>query len=248
VARAWRLAALGAGAYLLILVATFPAAYVSGMLHRKGAELTLNGVSGSVFSGQAAQLVYQQMDLGPVHWQLRPLALLLGRFEYRLELSSPANHGSLRIGKSLTGRTHVRDVDLELQPDRLINHYSPVSLHTSGTAHLDFETFNPQSDFSGTVNGRLVLRDAVLLEPTNLVLGTLKVDVVTENGELVGQITDGGELGVRGDMALSATYAYRVMLLFKPGNDVSADTLQALEFIAQRQPNGDYRIDMSGQL
>jgi general secretion pathway protein N len=247
VSRVWRLVALGAGAYLLILVATFPAARVSGMLLDQDADLSLNRVSGSVFSGQAAQLVYQGLDLGEVHWRFRPFALLLGRIEYRIELMSPANHGELSIGKTLTGRTHVHDVDIELLPGRLVNHYSPMPVDTSGTVRLVFETFNPGADYSGEVDGRLEWRDAVVLEPVNLVLGQLALDVVTDNGELIGVITEGGELGASGELALSPVYAWRVELLLHPGDDVNADTLDWLEQSAQRLPNGDYSFDMSGQ-
>jgi len=248
VSRIWRLVALAVGAYLLFLVATFPAARVSGALQDQLTDLSLNRVSGSVFSGQVAQLVYQGLDLGEVHWQFRPLALLLGRIEYRIELMGPANNGKLSIGKTLTGRTHVHDVDIELLPGRLVNHYSPMPLDTSGTMHLVFETFNPGADYSGEVNGRLEWRDAVILEPMNLVLGQLALDVVTDDGELVGRITEGGDLDASGELALSAAYAYRVKLLLHPGNAVSPDSLEMLELAAQRQPNGDYRIDMSGQL
>ncbi|MEN8206838.1 MAG: type II secretion system protein N [Pseudomonadota bacterium] len=245
--RVWRLVALGVGAYLLILVTTFPAARVSGMLQDQVADLSLNRVSGSVFSGQAAQLVYQGLDLGEVQWRFRPFALLLGRIEYRIKLTSPANQGELSIGKTLTG-THVHDVDIELLPGRLVNHYSPTPVETSGTLHLVFETFNPGADYSGEVSGWLEWRDAVILEPINLVLGQLALDVVTDNGELVGRVTSGGELGASGELALSANYAWRIKLLLHPDNDVSVDSLDILEQAAQRQPNGDYRIDMSGQL
>jgi general secretion pathway protein N len=247
VLRVWRLAALGIGAYLLILVATFPAARVSGMFLDQDADLSLKRVSGSVFSGQAAQLVFQGLDLGEVRWQFRPIALLLGRIDYRIELMSPSNQGSLSVGKTLTGRTHVHDVDIELLPGRLVNHYSPKPVDTSGTVHLVFETFNPGADYSGEVNGRLEWRDAVVLEPVNLVLGQLALDVVTDSGELIGVLTEGGELGASGELALSPVYAWRVELLLRPGNNISADTLDMLEQSAQRLPNGDYSFDMSGQ-
>jgi general secretion pathway protein N len=248
VTRVWRLIALGIGAYLLVLVATFPATRVSGMLQDRIADLSLNSVSGSVFSGEAAQLVYQGLDLGPVRWQFRPLALLLGRIEYRIELTHPDNHGQLSIAKTLTGRTHVHDVDIVLLPGRLINHYSPVAVDTSGTFHLVFETFSPGSDYSGEVNGQLEWQDAVIMEPISLVLGQLTLDVVTADGELVGRVANGGALGISGELALSAANAYRINLLLQPGNDVGSDTLDVLAHSAQRQPNGDYRIDMSGQL
>ena len=246
--RVWRLVALGVGAYLLVLVTTFPAERISTMLQDQIADLSLHGVSGSAFSGQAVQVVYQGLNLGSVQWRFRPLALLLGHLEYRLELMHPDNHGQLHAGKTLTGRTYIHDMDIQLLPDRLINHYSPVTVDTSGTLRLVFETFNPGADYSGAVDGRLEWQDAVILAPMSLVLGQLQLDVMTDNGELVGHFTNSGDLGVSGDLALSPVYAYRVNLLLRPGNNVSPDTLNMLEQSAQRQPDGDYRIDLSGQL
>ncbi|MGB5178406.1 MAG: type II secretion system protein N [Gammaproteobacteria bacterium] len=245
--RVWRLVALGVGAYLLVLVTTFPAERVSTMLQDQVADLSLHGVSGSAFSGQAAQVVYQGLDLGPVQWRFRPLALLLGRLEYRLELTHPDNHGQLHAGKTLSGRTTIHDMDIQLLPDRLINHYSPVTIDSSGTLHLVFEAFSPGADFSGEVDGRLEWQDAVILDPISLVLGQLQLDVMTDNGELVGHVVNGGDLGASGELVLSPTYAYRVDLLLRPGNTTSADTRAMLEQSAQRLPNGDYRIDLSGQ-
>jgi len=94
VKRAWPLLVIGAVAYLLILVVTFPAVRLVPLLERQVAGLSLHAVSGSVFSGQAAQLVYQGLDYGHLNWEFRPAGLLLGRVEFHLELSDPANPGS----------------------------------------------------------------------------------------------------------------------------------------------------------
>ena len=242
-----RLVALGVGAYFLFLLATFPATFVSAALEERSADLSLNGVSGTVFSGQAAQVVYQDLDLGTLHWQLRPSRLLLGRLEYRLQLDNPANAGHLTAGKTLTGRTYISDMDLEVLPGRLVNHYSPFPLSSSGTMRLVFETLSPGDDYSGEVAGRVIWRDAAILEPVSLVLGKLKMAVSTRDGQLVGQFTDSGDFGVSGEVALSPVNEYRVDLLLRPRSAIDADIEVVLEQFSQRQANGDYRIDLSGQ-
>lgn len=242
-----RLVALGVGAYVLILIATFPATRISDSLAERVTDLSINGVSGSVFSGQAVQVVYQGLDLGTVHWQFRPLRLLLGRLEYRIELDYPANAGHLNAGRTLTGRTYVDDVDIEVLPGRLVNHYSPVTFNSSGTLQLLFETLSPGDDYSGEVVGRVIWRDAAILAPVSLVLGQLEMDVSTEDGQLVGRFENSGDLGVSGVVALSPDNAYRVDLLLRPGAAMDMDTLAMLEQFSQRQANGDYRIELSGQ-
>jgi general secretion pathway protein N len=244
----WRSLALGVAAYLLILIATFPAVRVSGMLEERVPDLSIQAVSGSVFSGQAGRVIWQNLNLGTVHWQFRPEALLLGRFAYRLQLTHPANHGQLTAGVSLTGRVYAQDLELVVLPDRVINHYSSLAVTTSGELLLAFEEIDLADIYSNTTTGQLAWRDAVIFEPVEMVLGQLELDVRGTAEELVGEVVEGGELGASGEVSLSRDNRYLVKLLLQPGYDVSAATLEMLEAAAQLQPNGDYLIEQSGQL
>ena len=246
--RVWRLLALGVAAYLLILIATFPADRVIGMLEEQVPDLSIQAVSGSVFSGQAGRVIWQDLDLGTVHWQFRPVALLLGGFEYRLRLTHPANHGQLTAGVSLTGRVYAQDLELMVLPDRVLNHYSPIAVTTSGELLLAFEEIDLVDMYSNATTGKLAWRDAVIFEPVEMVLGQLELGVRGTAEELVGEVIEGGELGASGEVSLSRDNGYLVRLLLQPGNDVSAETLDMLEDAAQMQPNGDYLIKQSGQL
>lgn len=245
---AWRLLALGVATYLLILITTFPAARVTGMLEERVPGLAIQAVSGSVFSGQAGRVIWQDLDLGTVHWQFRPMALLLGSIEYLLELTHPANHGQLTAGVSLTGRVYAQDLELLLLPDRVLNHYSPIAVTTSGELLLAFEEIDLADIYSNRTTGQLAWRDAVIFEPVEMVLGQLELGVRGTAEELVGEVIEGGELGASGEVSLSRDNRYLVKLLLQPGHDVSAATLDILEDAAQMQPNGDYLIEQSGQL
>lgn len=245
---AWRWVALGVAAYLLVLIITFPAARVTGMLEERIPDLSIHAVSGSVFSGQAGQLVWQDLDLGAVHWRFRATALLLGSIEYRLELKHPANHGQLITGVSLTGRIYAQDLELLVLPDRLLNHYSPLTVTTSGELQLSFEEIDLADMFSADTSGRLAWRDAVIFEPVDMVLGQLELGVRGTTDELVGEVIKGGELGASGEILLSRDNRYQVRLLLQPGADVRAETLDMLESAAQMQPDGNYLIEQSGQL
>ncbi len=246
--RALRLLALGIVVYLLILVFTLPASRVSETLVQRLPDLSVHAVSGSVFSGRAGQVVWQGLDLGTVHWHFRPLGLLLGRLEYLLELTHPANHGQLSIGVTLTGRVLAQDVELTVLPERILNHYSPVAIGTSGELLLAFEEVDLTDVFSNNTSGLLVWQDAVILEPVDMVLGRLELAVTGSDGALVGEFIEGGELGVSGEVSLWQDSRYRVNLLLLPGADVSMTTLDMLEGVARVQPTGGYLIEQSGQL
>ena len=246
--RALRLLALGVVAYLLILIVTLPASRVTGVLVQRLPDLSVHVVSGSVFSGQAGQVVWQGLELGSVHWHFRPLGLLWGRLEYLLELTHPANHGLMSVGVTLTGRVLVQDVELVVLPDRILNHYSPVAVTTSGELLLSVEEIDLADYFSTKTSALLVWQDAVILEPVNMVLGRLALAVQGTTGALVGEFVEGGELGVSGEVSLSPDSRYWLKLLLQPGDAVNVTTLDMLESVAQMQPTGDYLIEQSGQL
>ena len=245
--RAWRLITLGVAAYILILVTTFPAARVTGMLEQRVSGLSILAVSGSLFSGKASRVVWQELDLGTMHWQFSPLALLLGRVEYSVELTHPANAGQLAAGVTLFGNAYVHDLELKLLPDRIINHYSPIMVQTGGEWLLNFEEIDVNDIFSGSTNGEIAWQDAVILAPVNMVFGQLKLDVQGNNTALLGEIVAGGALGASGNVSLLADGGYQLDITLQPGPDATAETFDLLEQGAVLQSNGDYLIRQSGQ-
>ena len=112
--RVWPLLVIGALAYLLVLVVTFPATRVVPLLERQVAGVSLHAVAGSVFSGEAGHLVYQGLDFGELTWQIKPEALLLGRLAYHLELAGSANPGHADIAFTPWGHVYGKDIELLL--------------------------------------------------------------------------------------------------------------------------------------
>ena len=64
--RTWRYIAIGIAIYLPILLLTFPVERLTGAIGRQVDGLTIQAVTGSLFSGQAGRLDYQGNELGPV--------------------------------------------------------------------------------------------------------------------------------------------------------------------------------------
>jgi len=248
VKRAWPLLAIGALAYLLILIVTFPAARLVPLLQRQVAGLSLHAVAGSVFSGQAAQLVCQGLDFGRLTWQVRPAVLLLGRVEFHIELTDPANPGHANIAITPWGNVYGRDIELMLSPDRLANHYSPVPVKTSGSMLLQIDTFKVAGGFPQDVAGLLSWEDAVVLDPVEIILGDVGMTLHSQQDLLAGSITNGGRLEAAGDIRLFADGRYHLNLRILPDNEMSDDTLSALEMVGQVQPDSSLLFNASGQL
>jgi len=248
VKRAWPLLVIGAVTYLLVMVVTFPAARLVPLLERQVAGLSVHAVAGSAFSGQAAQLLYQGLDFGHLNWQFRPAGLLLGRVEFHIELTDPANPGQANISFTPWGRVYGQDIEVVLSSDRLVNHYSPVPVKTSGEILLQIATFWLAGEFPEGVTGLVSWEDGVVLDPVEIILGDVSMTLNSREGVLVGSLVEGGRLEAAGEMQLFADGRYLVNVQMLPDNEMSDATLAILETVGRMQSDGRLVFNASGQM
>jgi len=248
VKRVWSLVALGATAYLLFLLLSSPATRLVPLLERQVPGLSLRAVTGSVFSGQAMQLVYQGVDFGQATWRFRPGALLQGRLEYRVDLTDPANPGHAHIGITPLGHVRGQDIEFLVPADRLVNQYSPWRIQTSGEMRVRVDSVASAANFPEQLAGLISWNDAVVLTPVDLVLGDVSMALHTEEGALVGSILNGGRLETEGEIRLFPDGRYQLNLRLQPDNQMSDETLVTLQSAGQMQADGDIVFKYSGRL
>jgi general secretion pathway protein N len=244
----WRLPLAGVAAYLLILLITLPAARVTKLLEQNITDLDLQSVTGSLFSGKADRVVIRGFGLGPVTWSLRPLSLLLARLEYRLDLKDPAFRGKGIVGTGPGGHVYLHDLQVELKPDSLINHFSPLPVQISGDVRLLIESMDFVDGFPRELSGHVDWVDARILEPMEMALGHVEAILQSEDHSLVCLLSGTGETALSGDFSLTREDEYRLNLLLTPGAEVSADIVDGLKTFAQARPGGAYLITDSGRL
>lgn len=247
--RSWRYLAAGVGAYLLILLVTIPANRASQLLEEKFAGLSLQGVTGTIFSGQAARVVIQDLGLGPVSWSLRPWALFLGRLEYRIKVRDATLQGDGAVGLGLGGDLFVHDLTAELQPDPLVNHFAPVAVKTTGQVSLLIDSLELSDGFPRELAGLVSWSDASILEPVDLSLGQVEMVLSRVEEGIVGNLSNtSGATAVSGDLSLAPAGQYRINLLLTPGAATSPDIMELLTSFGEPKPGGAYLITDSGQL
>jgi general secretion pathway protein N len=243
----WRLPLAGAAAYLLILLITLPADRVAKLLEQNIVGLDLQSVSGTLFSGKAERVVIHGLGVGPVTWSLRPLPLLLARLEYRLDLKDPAFLGTGVVGTGPGGHVYLHDLQAELKPDPLVNHFSPLPVQTSGYMKLLIESMDFVDGFPRELSGHVDWVDARIAEPMAMSLGHVEATVHSEANSLVCLLSGTGETALSGDFTLNREADYRLNLLLTPGAGVSADIVDGLKSFGQARPGGAYLITDSGR-
>ncbi|MFV1973911.1 MAG: type II secretion system protein N [Thiohalobacterales bacterium] len=244
----WRFLALGVGVYLLILLATFPATRAVHFLEQQNTGLTLQSVSGTVFSGQAGRVLHSGQELGPVSWSFRPVALLLGRVEYRVTFDGPLFRGSGYLGTGFGAEFNAHDVVGELQPDPLVNRYLPVPMETAGSISLTLDTLKVSDGFPADLSGIVQWTEAAILEPVQLSFGKVEVNLGGSGDAVTAGISSaGGATAVSGELTLLAAGEYRLQLLLKPGPETDPGFTDMLESYGKPQADGAFLITDSGE-
>ena len=244
----WRYLAIGAAAYVFILIAGFPANHARSALQSALPGLHLAELSGSVFSGHASRAVYRGIDLGKIDWHFRPLALLQLRLEYHLEFLHPDNQGQVNIGLRPGGKVVGHDLKMRTQSDPLLNHFSPVLIQSHGSLDLVLKHFALENEQLREVNGIVRWQDAAISAPLELPLGEIGLVLETRNDTLVAAINRGGALGLSGEILLQPDNRYALDLAMRPGAAVGDDVQELLAATLQQRPDGSYQIKTSGRL
>jgi general secretion pathway protein N len=243
----WRLPLAGVTAYLLILLITLPADRVVRLLEQNVAGLDLQSVTGTLFSGKADRVVISGLGMGPVTWSLRPLSLLLARLEYRLDLKDPAFRGTGVVGTGPGGHVYLHDLQAELKPDPLVNHFSPLPVQTSGDVRLLIESLEYVDGFPRELSGHVDWDDARIVEPIEMSLGHVEATLQSDEDTLVCHLSGTGKTALSGEFFLTRADDYQLNLLLTPGAEVSADIVDGLKTFAQARPGGAYLITDSGR-
>ena len=180
------------------------------------ATLTLSGLSGSVWSGQAVR-AWTMIDgkplmLGRVQWQLQPWRLCWGS---PLTLTSEWGDQifTSRIGMGLSGLTVLRDVSVNFDTSVLREMFP---LYLGGTLSGSFDRIEVEQAGLRQAQGTVYLQNAIWTANSgDIPLGDYRIDVAGNAGSadgIVGEVvTENGALVLVGDLNLSMG-AYAVKL------------------------------------
>jgi len=232
----------------LLMLSQIPARVLTAFLP---ATLTLSGLSGTVWSGQAVRawtmIDGQPLMLGRVQWQLQPW-----RFGWGSPLTLTSEWGdqifTSRLGMGLSGLTVLRDVSVNLDTSVL---RAMFPLYLGGTLSGSFDRIEVEQTGLRQVQGTVYLQNAIWTANSgNMPLGDYRIDVAGNAGSgdgIVGEVvTENGALLMSGDLSLFAD-AYAVKL--SAGGPVARDDgfRRAVSILATPTAEG-FDIVLQGQL
>jgi len=244
--------ALGAGAYLAITIAKFPAAAAYRWFAPEG--LRLAGVTGTLWSGSAALGSFGDLGLRDVTWQLELAALLTGSLgvDFQTRLADGFVNGDVAVSP---GGIVLRDVRGSTSLQTLREALPVYGLE--GQVSVALERLELENGWPTAAVGELRVADleAPPLLPTAGValvpLGSFRAQFV-ESAEpgIAALVTDtGGPIELEGRVALGVDRAYTIDALVRTRPDASDLIVQGLAMMSS-EPDADGRrqFAMSGTL
>jgi general secretion pathway protein N len=239
---------LGAAAYAVFLGATLPAQFMVDRVGKHLPGLRLSGVTGSIFSGSAADVRYQGMGLGAAEWHfdwLAPFTLSLG---YRIALHTDQQYLNTRIDVGYK-RIHLRGIDGRL-PLGALEHWLPLPPHSvDGFLTLHLAGLDLKEGQMVSAEGEVDLDDATLRWPAAATLGSFRAELSpAAGGGIQAAVEDvASPLKLHADLSLTSQGAYHLKGILAAKDSGDQATRALLANLGTPDSTGQYPFDFNGQ-
>ncbi len=226
----WWLA--GLTAYVIFLLATFPAAYALALLQKRLPDAQLANVSGSIWSGAAQEFALHGQSWGALQWHFDWRAPFVGRLGYRLQLRGP----EIALQGQVAGNRNkllLEDVRGHLPLSRLESWLPLPTGSVNGKLDLHLSQVLLVKLRPERADGSVNLTGVSLSWPQALTLGDyqLKLQTQAQNGIHGSFVDTGGPLVLQGTLDLGSNGHYQVsgtLTSRDPGNAALNTLLRGL--------------------
>lgn len=240
--------------YLVALVSTFPAERAYAHWQASGQAphgFALSGISGSVWSGRAGQVLVQGQMLENVSWTLHPWSLLFGQvgLSWRFQLPESQGEGYAQGATELglDGSVALSSLEGRLPASLIAGFARAGALRPTGTVNLNLQDVLWDGKILRSATGRAVWSGAgiSLLQP--IALGDQAISLETADDTVKGVLSDGGgALSLDGLLTLTADGKYTFNGSLAARN--APELQQALRSLGRAGADGRIKLKRSGTL
>ena len=252
--RTWLYAGLAAAAFVIFFVASAPASLLS-QLAPAGVEL--NGVQGTLWTGEASSVRAGTLRLGRTRWELAPWQLLLGRVAGELDTTLPGGFARGQFAVSLGGSLQLRDFSAA-SPVASLAAATGMGLPVSdGQVAVELTALKITDGWPEQAVGEIRIGDVPLVfrngQPVLDQLASFELrfdaDEVPEAGPLEGTLNDrGGPLEVVGLLQLTPPANYELSGRAMARATAPQEMQQALVMLGPESPDGGRDFSFAGSL
>jgi general secretion pathway protein N len=241
-----RLVAVGVAALIVGLVLTFPAR-IAYQWFAPG-QVALSGISGSVWSGAAAQGSAAGLFLSDITWSFRPLSLLRLKPGYAITAKLPSGFFETGIAIGSGSSVQFDDLTAVVALSSLPESLLPMP-GVGGDLNLQFSTLVLTGGSPTEVEGTAGVSGLVLPALAATALGDYRVQVQTEDGVITGTVEDvSGVLDVNGRLVVDRDKAFSFIGHVAGGPNAPSAVNDQLRFLGSPDQQGRREFRFEGTL
>ncbi len=246
-----RYLALGIICYLLFVITQIPASnvyyFTKDMLKEQG--VTLFGVQGSLWKGNASAATYKDMHFKQINWEVHPLALLTANISATIRFKQQQNSVNAIVSRSLFGKTTVENGRIKADASQLIKLMNIPAVKLNGEFNLNLPLLELTDNKVEYIKGRLLWNNAESIFPQKMALGDVFADMSTSSdGVIQVKLGDGGgPLEMNANLLLTPDGKYDLKGLFSARQGRNTALGRSLGFMGKYK-DGKVEFNKAGEL
>jgi general secretion pathway protein N len=230
--------------FLFVLIATFPARVAYNWLALP--DVTLNGMSGSIWNGNATEGLAAGAYIRDLSWQLKPLMLFTGKLAFAVSGKPASGTVTAEVAVSLDRSLTFSSLAGNLPLDLLHKVFQESGI--SGDVRLNFATLVLRDGILVYADGNIIVENLFVAELSAAQLGDFRADIQTNDAGIRGSLEDiSGVLDVTGVVSLTADHSYSVIgeVAAKPGAPPSIS--EQLRYLGSPNERGLRQFRLEGE-
>ncbi|BDX04589.1 type II secretion system protein N [Planctobacterium marinum] len=243
---------LTAGAVILFLVFLLVKLPASQLIPRLPlpADISLKGISGTVWDGHADQVVVKGLGINNVDWQLSFLPLLIGKAALELDAGSARDSEQISIkGDVKLSVSGISAQNLTLfapTPLLMAQVELPIPVDASGRARINIENFDyHKTDGCSTLTGTGSWLNAGVAGFNGQVqLGNFEASLHCDNGPIEITTAADNSLNLSAKAVVQHNGKFSVNGQFKVSDNLPKEVHDAAKFFGRTDAQGFYQIKL----
>ena len=243
---------LGVVAYSYFMLVNFPASatyqYFVTPLDR-GKKLNLQGLSGTLWSGQAAQAIIANLNFGKLNWDVKLFSLLTGKLGLDLLTVGTDSRikGSVKAGLDQT--LYLDELDGKIPAQMLMPLFYGFPIAIAGQLTADIKHAEIKQGERIDIEGNMVWYRAALTAPQAVELGDLFVAMRPDkNGTKLLLSDQGGPLTLDGTIQVKHNGQYKLNIYLGTRDKNQRILSNGLKMLGRTNPQGKVLVSRTGKL
>ena len=240
-----RLIAVGIVALIIGLLTAFPARIAYQWFAPPG--VSLESISGSVWSGHVAQAEIEGLYLQDLSWRFKPLGVFSGNLAYAIEATPVSGFINATVLLGVTSTIRVEDLQASLPLQSFERVARMPGLR--GNVNLQFDRIVVKDGLPVAANGELAVANLVAPLIYRGSIGGYRAEFFTQDTGVLASVVDtDGVVDLAGSFEIAADRSYQFLGQLAPKAETPADLQSQMRFLGTPNDRGRYELRLEGQL